>query len=106
MRITTGMVAIVAFVIVAALGMFTFLIYAERDISPLANLLLTFVAVATGAGVTYAKAGTVQRVVEEVKANVNGRMTQLIEKAAAAGHDVTVERQNLASDDVRGQDRE
>jgi hypothetical protein len=100
------MVAIVAFVIVAALGMFTFLIYAERDISPLANLLLTFVAVATGAGVTYAKAGTVQRVVEEVKANVNGRMTQLIEKAAAAGHDVTVERQHLVSDDARSQDRE
>ena len=95
MKITTGMLAIMAFVVVSALGMFTFLIYQEKDISPLANLLLTFVAVATGAGVTYAKAGSVQKAVEEVRANVNGRMTQLIDKAAANGHNVTADRAAL-----------
>lgn len=98
MKLTTGMVAVLAFVIVSALAMFTFLIYTERDITPLASLVLTLVGLAVGSGVNYAKAGQVQKVAEEVKAHVNGRMTQLIEKAAANGQDVSVERAALEAE--------
>ena len=48
MKITTGMAAVVAFTIVAALGMFTFLIYTERDITPLASLGINLVGLAIG----------------------------------------------------------
>ena len=101
-KITTGMAAVVAFTIVAALGMFTFLIYTERDITPLASLVINLVGLAIGFGTVYAKSSQVQKVAEEVKNNVNGRMTQLIEKVAAADA-VATERQQIASNDSQPQ---
>lgn len=97
MRVTTGMAAVVAFTITAALGMFTFLIYTERDITPLASLVINLVGLAIGFGTMYAKSSQVQKVAEEVKNNVNGRMTQLIANVAAADA-ITSERQQVAAD--------
>jgi hypothetical protein len=97
MKLTTGLAAVVAFTIVAALGMFTFLIYTERDITPLASLVINLVGLASGFASLYAKAGQVQKVAEEVKNNVNGRMTQLIANVAAADA-VTSERAQVAVD--------
>jgi hypothetical protein len=97
MKLTTGLAAVVAFTIVAALGMFTFLIYTERDITPLASLVINLVGLAIGFASLYAKAGQVQKVAEEVKNNVNGRMTQLIANVAAADA-VTSERAQVAVD--------
>ena len=97
MKLTTGMAAVIAFTIVAALGMFTFLIYTERDITPLASLVINLVGLAIGFGTMYAKSSQVQKVAEEVKNNVNGRMTQLIANVAAADA-ITTERQQVAAD--------
>ena len=98
MKLTTGMAAVVAFTIVAALGMFTFLIYTERDITPLASLVINLVGLAIGFGTIYGKASQVQKVAEEVKTNVNGRMTHLVANLAAADA-VAGERQQVASND-------
>jgi F0F1-type ATP synthase assembly protein I len=97
MKLTTGLAAVVAFTIVAALGMFTFLIYTERETTPLASLVINLVGLAIGFASLYAKAGQVQKVAEEVKNNVNGRMTQLIANVAAADA-VTSERAQVAVD--------
>lgn len=97
MKITTGMAAVIAFTIVAALGMFTFLIYTERDITPLASLVINLVGLAVGFVTIYAKSSQVQKVAEEVKTNVNGRMTQLIANVAAA-EALTTERQQAAAE--------
>jgi hypothetical protein len=91
MKLTTGMVAVLAFVVVSALAMFTFLIYLERDITPLATLVINLVGLAVGSGVIYGK-------VAKVEKNVNGRMGQLIEKAAEKGHDVSAERAALEAE--------
>jgi hypothetical protein len=96
MKITTGLAAVIAFTITACLAMFTFLIYTERDITPLASLVINLVGLAIGFASLYAKAGQVQKVAEEVKNNVNGRMTQLIANVAAADA-VTSERAQVAT---------
>ena len=101
MKLTTGMLALIVGGVLGVLGMMTFLLYHERSIDDLVQLVLTMLSVAGGAWITVRQAQqakhavtavdekvtSVEATVTGIEQKVNGRMSELIAIAERAGED-------------------
>jgi hypothetical protein len=70
MKLTTGVIAILAATGVAVLGMMTFLIVMGKDVATLVAAIVTLVPLIAGQLLTYAK-------VDKINTNVNGHLSSL-----------------------------
>lgn len=87
MKLNNWTIVIVAVSLVLILGLVTLLEAMGKDSGDLIYLILTIPSV-LGVG-QLVQTSRVAKQVEAVEHKVNGRMTQLIEKATANGHDVS-----------------
>ncbi len=89
MKITNVTLAIAAVTLIAVLAIVAVLIYTGRAPDQVVYLLLALVGPMIPGAATYAKTQSLGAQVRDVQAKVNGRMTQLIEKATTNGHTLT-----------------
>lgn len=99
MKITNVTLAIAAATLVAVLVIVALLIWAGRAPDQIVYLIVALIGPMIPGAATYLKTQSMGRDLRDVQSKVNGRMTQLIEKATAAGHE-------LSPDDYAGLDLE
>lgn len=88
MKITNVTLAIAAATLVAVLAIIAALIWTGRAPDQLVYLIVALVGPVIPGVATYAKTQGLAAKVEDVQHKVNGRMTQLIEKATSNGHEL------------------
>lgn len=91
MKITNVTLAIAALTLVAILAIVAVLIYTGRAPDQIVYLIVALVGPMIPGAANYVKTQRIERQVQDVQGKVNGRMTQLIEKATTNGHDLPPE---------------
>lgn len=89
MNNTTLLIAAVTFVLVLAI--LAALIWAGREPDQIIYLIIAMVGPIIPGVANYTKTQRIERQVQDVQGKVNGRMTQLIEKATTNGHELPPE---------------
>lgn len=86
MKITNVTLAIAALTLVLVLAIVAALIWAGRAPDQIVYLIVALIGPMIPGAANYLKTQALTRSVQDVQTKVNGRMTQLIEKATTNGH--------------------
>lgn len=86
MKINNTTLLIIAVTVVLILAILAALIWAGREPDQIIYLIIALIGPVIPGVANYAKTQKLASQVNDVQTKVNGRMTQLIEKATSAGH--------------------
>ena len=88
MKFNNVTLLIIAITIVLVLAILAALIWAGREPDQIIYLIIAMIGPVIPGVANYAKTQRIERQVQDVQGKVNGRMTQLIEKATTNGHEL------------------
>lgn len=91
MKVNNTTLLIASVTIVLVLAILAALIWAGREPDQIIYLIIALIGPVIPGVANYAKTQRIERQVQDVQGKVNGRMTQLIEKATTNGHDLPPE---------------